>query len=220
MVKRFLKVCAIAACVPAVALGASYLPGAGADFSYSNASDLNGGFGQPITSGVDNNIFFPFANFSASADGTNPNVSVTDTLTMDLLANAGLRFDSITLITNGTRTITGSPGVNSVQADGTIDVTGLTGDPFFGTDSYTFFDDQPAAGAAWSDSAMVTIPLGTQVTELNLLATQDLFAIAGDGTSQITATFEIVGVAVSLVPEPSAIALLGLGGLALLRRRR
>lgn len=219
MVKRYSKVFAIAACLPAVAMGASYGGGAGTSFTYTNAQDVNGSFGMPIPAGDD--IFFPFATFSASASGGNPNVMDSDTLDMDLQANVGLRFDQITLITNGTRTITGTPGANSVEAIGTLDILGTAGDAFVGNDGYNFFDDQPgAAGAFWSESAGIVIPFGTQVTELHLTVSQLLNAVATDGTSQITATFEIVGVAISVVPEPSSMALIGLGGLALLRRRR
>lgn len=207
---------------PAMALGADYLPGAGADFSYSNASDLNGSFGQPITSGVDNNLFFPFANFGTSADGSNPNTSTSDTITLDLLANTGLRFDAVGFIFNGTLTLSGAPGGNSVQSDGALTVNGLAGNPFSGSDSYTFFDDQPPAqGSAWSESLFVPIPPGARVSELHLSLSQGLIAIATDGGAQITATLEIAsGISLSIIPEPSSLVLLGFGGLFFGRRRR
>lgn len=218
--KRALSTLVIAALMPTVAMGASYADGAGADFSWTNASDNFGRFGQPLGSPFFNEMFFPNASFSASAS-SNQTTAVDDTFTADLIADLGLQFSSISLITRGTRTLEGSPGVNHVTAIGALTLNHLVGDPFFGTNSYLFFDDvPPKSGAPWEETTMVTIPFATSVTTLNLQVDQDLVAVAADGTAAITATFEIVGIAVTLIPEPASLSLLLAGGLVVLRRNR
>jgi len=223
MVKRYAIVLGVMACIPAVALAASYNDGVGKDFIWQNASDLGGNFGQPIGNASVNDIFFPGTNFNVSASSGGPTVStVSDTLTMDLIANAGLRFDTITLIGRGQYDLSGTSGAgNSVEADGTLTLNTLVGDPFLNSSSYNFFDDvTPKTAEPWQESTVITIPLGTGVTSLNMTVDQELTALAFDGGSTINLTFQITQVAVGIIPEPSSLALIGLGGIALLRRRR
>ena len=216
MVKRLLPIVIIAACVPAVAMAAAYPDGAGKDFSWTNMSDMNARFGMPLATGASNDIFFPGANFTADDPGGV--ASVSDTLMADLTANSGLRFNAITFITRGTRTLTGT--TSSVSGTGMLVGTGLVGDAFNDTSSYLFTDNTPPeANTFWTDQTMITVPLTSTVTSLHIDVTQDLVAVAGDGTAQITATFQIVGIAVSVVPEPTSLALIGLGGLVLLRKK-
>lgn len=218
--KRALSTLVLAALMPAAAMGASYANGSGADFSWTNASDINGRFGQPLGSVSFNEMFFPNANFSASAN-SNQTTAVDDTFMADLIADPGLQFSSISLITRGSRTLTGLAGVNNVTAQGTLTLSDVVGDPFFGSNSYLFFDDTPPENATqWSDTTMVTIPFSTTVTTLHIDVQQDLVAVAADGSAAITATFEIVGIAVTLIPEPASLSLLIAGGLVMLRRNR
>lgn len=219
MAKKLFTMIAVTAFLPALSMAASYGGGAGTDFTYTNAADIHGRFGMPIPAG--NDIFFPFATFSASANSANPTDLDSDTLTMDVQANPGLQIDSVQFRLLGTRTITGTAGANTVQSHGELTVTGQAGDTFSGFDSYMFFDDQPVVGASWTDEVIVTVPLGTQVTEINLVITQGLMAVATDGDALITATFELpTTILVSVIPEPSSLALLGLGALGLTHRRR
>ncbi len=220
--KRVILAAIIAVFATSGASAATYADGAGQDFTWTNAQDGLGLFGQPFGSPTSNDMFFPFSNFNAySADG---GTTVTaDTFDVDLIANEGLLFKSITLITQGDYNITGTAGQNSAEATGVLSATSIVGDPFFGSNSYNFFDDQPTDGnQTWDAETMVAIPweLPTVVTSLHVVADQEVVAISSmGGSADMTAYFEIVGIAVEIIPEPASLSLLALGGLALLRRR-
>jgi hypothetical protein len=222
--KRVILAAIIAGFLSAGATADMYLDGAGMDFTWTNAQDGLGLFGQPVGTPTSNDIFFPFSNFNAhAADGTT--ASVSDTFEVDLHAGAGKLFASVTLITQGDYNITGMPGMNSVQADGALTAETLVGDPFFGANTYTFYDDQPTDGnEAWNASTMVELPwwddldddgeydefveLDTVVTSLHIVADQDVVTISSDGgTADMTAYFEIVGIAVEIIPEPATLSL-------------
>jgi len=60
------------------------------------------------------------------------------------------------------------------------------------------------------------------VTTLHLSVTNTLVAISdgAGGTASIQGNFVLLGIAVTVIPEPASMSLLALGGLAVLRRRR
>jgi hypothetical protein len=221
--KRLILTAIIAAFMTAGASADVYAPGVGQDFSWENAEDTAGLFGQPLGFPDANEMYFPFSTFNAFSSGGDT-VTVTDTFQADLIANEGLRFTQITFLTQGDYNITGTPGQNSVEAEGTLTVDSIAGDAFAGSNNYVFFDEQPTDGSIfWEADTLVAIPWELPddlvVTSVHISAQQDVIAISTDGTADITAFFEIVGIAVVLIPEPASLALLALGGLALVRRR-
>jgi hypothetical protein len=103
----------------------------------------------------------------------------------------------------------------------------------FVSDSTQNFALQPTQGTAGNQAG--TNPGGAGLTALDaatVLASSANFTFTSNGTSPITFVFDgrespnldneapLNGLVITQVPEPTSAALLGLGGLALLRRRR
>ena len=203
-----------------------YADGAGMDFSWTNAEDDNGYFGQPFASGASNLIYFPLSSFLAEADSLHQQDNVADQLRMDLFANSGLAFESVTFVARGEYEIdSAEAGSASVAASGNVMLTALAGqplDPGSDTASYSFFADSPTGGTIpWDETLMITIPLTKAVSALHVVADQENIAIAADGTSSILTNFQIIGIELGVgIPEPASISLLLFGGAALVCRRR
>jgi hypothetical protein len=191
------------------------------DWANGHNSDTNL-FGSPTYYGG-SNLYFLNSDFAAYADDGGTFDSATDTLGVDLTAHAGDKFLSISIFEYGDYNITGGDG-NSVSAD--LDMTGtVAGHPMS-----PFLDDFlfSAAGAspgtvAWQDDAALLMEFAApDVTQVHLSVSNTLVAVSdgAGGTASIQGNFVLLGVAVTVIPEPASLSLLTLGGLLVLRRRR
>ncbi len=204
----------------------SYPDGAGMDFTWQNAEDDNGYFGMPVASTSSNLIYFPLSSFLAEADGVQQSDTAADQLRMDITANSGLLFESVTFVAQGTyEIVAGQIGDASVEAAGNVTLSTLAGQPLdAGADSasYVFFADAPTTGSvAWGETLSVTIPFSNVVSSLHVVADQRNTAIAADGTSSILTNFQIIGIELGVrIPEPASLTLLLVGGLFVIRRQR
>jgi hypothetical protein len=219
-------------CVPALAFAAPWptVPSGSCDnFDWANGQNVTDVWGEPTNSG-DNMYFFP--GFSAYADDTSPAASpgthaVTDTFDVDFIAHAGMHFGSISIYVYGDYSIAdgGVAGGNSVEGDFGIQGTdndGLHPDSPWAR-AQALFQETAVGGANWNDLATMTIDFsgGNEVTDLHLTCDGTVTAISDGegGTAAITANVALLTIAVEVIPEPASLLLLGLGGLAVLRRR-
>ena len=221
---KFLAVAAVVLCMPVVAWADTawgHANGSAANFSWVNGhnSDTNL-FGDVSWYGGDN-LYFLDSNFPASAHDAKTTDTVTDTMDVDLIANPGVKFLSIAVYEYGEYTITGGSD-NNVKAD--LDMWGYVPghpmDPF--TDDFLFTAEGSGADD-WSSNATLLMEFAVpDVTQVHLRVTNTLVAASdgAGGTASITGNFMLLGIAVTVIPEPASLSLLALGSLAVLRRRR
>ena len=216
MSKKHVLVTLVALCVPAMAY--ADWSGAADSFTYANGHDLYGNWGSPIWAGGDD-LWFTSMNFDNSVS-TPMTSTITDTMEVDLTANAGYHFTGLQITVWGDYTITGDGG-ESVEAN--FGVAGLSPQGAFPREETTFFADTVTGVATpWSsDVILSTLASGAPpVTELHVTVDGTAIAISdGNGTAHITVSYSKVKLSAITIPEPASLSLLAIGGLALIRRR-
>jgi hypothetical protein len=199
--------------------------GSTGQISYSNGQSDKGLFGNPETNG-NSFLFFP-ENFEAQAQNGLAD-TISDRLAFKIAANPGLELKQITVREQGNWVIAGN---GSVKSYGTMYITKLNGTavayaaiPI--TVGYTDLENgvsftspsRPTSEGSgeWDGYFNINLPAG--VTNVQLVLNNILSVTTGTGGA---ATIAKTRLAVDVfVPEPTALAALGLGGLVLLRRRR
>lgn len=218
----FVGACALsAASSPALAFVPWSNPsGSAAWFTWSNGGSANGLFGSPTLVGGDTFLFSP-AGFRAQSSGGGT-VTKSDTLEFDLDAGPGLYFSDIMITEYGDYGLVGTAG-GSVTASGRLTVADRFSPASFSGALITTPGSPITSGTgAWQGTAAVALPgLSNPLSNIHVTLTNDLIAISVGGSISFIEK-KVVGSAVALqiLPAPSSLVLLGLGGLAASRRRR
>lgn len=177
-----------------------------------NSSEFNN---MTLTAGTpaDNGVWTSAFLASPSNDATSANVAGSSpitayTLTFDLAANYDL---TMVRVWNWNNTVNQSAGVKTMQILVASTVGGPTVslgvfNPVIGTGLSTF------AGSAFDVSA-------SNVREVKFVITEG-YGFGATGTDTLISIAEVRFEGVAAIPEPSSLALLGLGGLMLVRRKR
>lgn len=210
--------------------------------SFLNVADLNGLFGTPTASG--NSLDFSPNAFEADC-GPDPSCpptpnNVTDTLTMQIDADAGQFIDTIILSEAGDTTISSflnAFGATTVVANVFIDVLEVNGNAVNGlnalaqmifTNNGQFTSTNGYLGThVWTGflsldvNNVITSNGGSgQATLVQISLSNTLTAFAESGASARIEKKDIDGLAITVVPEPGTALLLGLGLLGLSRSGR
>jgi hypothetical protein len=203
--------------------------GSGTFFSYANGQNQTGLFGNPTLVG-DTFFFTPFAFVANATNGAT--VAVTDTFEVDIFVAPGFKFDAIQVAEYGdyALTSTGQPvGISSVDADGILRVDEIGGTGRFDVQPLAFpalpvASASPTSGLWQGDGAsnLTALEGGVPFTQIHLKVTNDLIAISG-GAGQVAEIRKTVFggmLAVTIVPAPGTLGLLGAAGFLAARRRR
>lgn len=198
--------------------------------SWTGGGDDAGLFGDPliIPAGApgefDTFVFFP-AGFRAENVGTGSPVTTSDRIEVTITANVGHNITSIVVSEYGDYSITGPGG--SVDLQGTLSATEVGGQGRFYSDALDPALGSPTfpATSGSSDFQMdAAIDLSGDVpgwTSFTFVLENDLIAFAAAGsTASIEKKLVGDGVSVQFIPEPATLALLGMGALVAIRRRR
>lgn len=188
--------------------------GAGSFFTWSNGGSDNGFFGSPTLVGGDSFVFFP-SNFRAQASNGGTGTK-SDRLSFTLEANAGFEFSQITIREVGDY---GNTGGGRVIANMGMFVTDLN--TFRVVSDNATYDNSIAGFGNWTAQTSVS-NLENQPpkwTKIQVVLNNNLIAIAGpNGVAFIEK--KVTGGIIITVPTPGSLALMGMGGLVALRRRR
>lgn len=195
--------------------------GVGPFFTWANGQNATGLFGSPTLVG-DTFIFFP-ANFAAVSENGVPDTK-TDTMKVDIYVQAGYKFDGIRISEYGDYSILGTGQVDAAASLTLVDID----NPGRNTaDTMAFapvFPQASGVNQSWSGDVgrdLSLIEFGVPFLKLHLELRNDLIAISAPGSSAvIRKTLVGVPVAIQILPEPGALALLAFGGLVASRRRR
>lgn len=201
--------------------------GSNSVLSWSGGGSDNGLFGSPT---VVADTFFFIANQNFIAQASDGSSQITeDTLRVRVNAINGNAFSEVIFFSSGDYTLFGSGA--SVNITGNMSVSEVGGlgrnasSPFVTTPGMPLTgNDAGFTQGNWSgfsliDFASFGIPL---VTSIDLVFTNRMVAITLPGSTAAIATLPNTQGAFSLqiIPAPGAVALLGMGGLLLARRRR
>ena len=195
-------------------------------------------FGEPDVLG--NSLDFDPTDFEVTTDDADAD-TLSSTVTTTVMANSDdFVIDTINLDETGSFTLAGLTGDATVAvfAVATIDVVEIDGmtaptdlsfqqtfdfDPSDGTFSIS---DDGAGSMTFSGSTSLDIAdfldsqgISGDATKVELSFTNTLSAASVDGTSAFIEKDDIGGMVVTVIPEPATAGLLGVAGLALLRRR-
>jgi hypothetical protein len=194
--------------------------GSSDSFTYDSGTDINGLWGEPFVS--TDTFYFVSANFQVNSFGGGT-TSQTDTTMFNVHANPGLQFSLIRITANGTYAVTGDPGQNSVNQMNHVDMDEIGG---FGQHFEGDMVTNPtmpvnSGNGQWSGLTVVDLSLAfPPLTDLHVEMSDDVVAISGPGGSaEINVQFSDLKIEFVVIPEPSTLALMAFGALALIRRR-
>ncbi len=195
--------------------------GSGTFFNYANGGSANGTFGDPFLVGGNTFFFFPNHYRAEAKDGGSQVTS--DTLEVDLIAHPGFKFSMIQISEVGSYSILGG---GSVEAKGALKIS--DNNAFFSTQNagMTTNPAMPINGAgsgSWNGLASIDLEAtGQKWTNIHLVFQNDLIAITFNSgeTAYIDKLAIGSGVALTIIPAPGALALLGVAGVLAARRRR
>ncbi len=186
-------------------------------FTWSNGGSDNGLFGSPLLVGGNTFVFFP-ADFRAESAGGGQSTA-SDRLVVDLHAKPGVAFTAVQITEYGDYGIVGS---GSVALTGALQLTDLNGGGQLGAALQTNPVFPVSSGnGAWSAAATVDVSSEfPEWTDLRFELQNDLLAVSDGQGSVAYIQKKVLGsaVAITFIPEPSALGLVLLG-CTLLRRR-
>ena len=182
-------------------------------FDWTDGGSETGLFGSPTIVGGNTFLFFP-SNFRAeSLDGVSE--IIYDKLEFNLAAHPGYAIKGIVIHELGDYGISGS---GEVSVSGTMFLTNLSEWGVY-TDNLVSTPGSPITSGSGEWSAEVGVD-GLDWTDLNVTLNNNLIALSGPGSAAFIEK-KVAGVAIEIiVPEPTTICILGLGGLMLFRKKR
>lgn len=215
------------------------------DVTEDSGTDTPPLFGAPSIS-ADTLDFNPVS-FNSSSTGAG-GVDITDgTLTFMVMAKSGYFVEQLLFTEAGDVTLAGfgndgtfasvtaeyiieivevdNVAINPIQFQASMTFTPSNGDYGLQTDG----GGGPTYSGAWSGSLVTDIhaalinsqlPFSLGATKVNVTLDNTLTTLSQDGTSSFIAKKDTDGVTITEFPEPASAALLGLGAMALLPRRR
>jgi hypothetical protein len=217
-----------AGAIAQVPWGGGMASGVGSFFTWSNGQNSNTNlFGTPFLVG-DTFYFTPAAFVANAVNGAT--ATATDSFEVDLFVNAGFKFDAIQIAEYGDYSLTGTgPIASTVDASGLLQVNEIGGQGR--NDSQPMdFPTLPvlsavAANNTWQGGGMSNLTLlegPTPFTQIHLKVTNNLIAISGGQGMAAEIRKTVFGgmMAVTIVPTPGSVGILGLAGLVAFRRRR
>jgi hypothetical protein len=195
--------------------------GNGAFFTWANGQNETNLFGSPTLVGGVRLVFFPD---SFTANAVNGNTATAhDRFDVDLFALVGYKFTEIRIETIGDYSIVGDA---SAAVSGGMAINEIGG-PRSSNDPLLANIPMPVTSGSgnWQSAAIRDLSLvegGTPFTQIHISFTNDLIAISSGNGHVATINKTVVGfpVAVTIIPGPGALAVLGLGGMLAARRRR
>ena len=192
------------------------------NFFYENGGSANGLFGSPTVL-PDGTFLFNPTNFRAEQNGGPGADTINDQLFFDIIAKPNFNVTGVRLVEVGDYAISGDAQVN---VGGGLFVTNLD---FFAFDTDALVSTPgspittPTAGDTWT--ALAEVDLSDKTPAWNHIRIQldnILSAITNDANAAAFIEKKVVGgsVRIEIIPAPGAMSLLGLAGLAAIRRRR
>jgi hypothetical protein len=192
--------------------------GSAAFFNWQNGGSDNGLYGDPVLVNGNTFVLSP-SNFRATSANGAP-AAVGDRLVVEILANPGLEITGISITEFGDFGVFGN---GSVTSTGVLQATDLNNVNPVRSANLAHNPAMPitAGTGEWTGAGALDLTVDFPAwTMLRLELTDNLLALSSPGgVSFIEKKVVGAGIAITVIPEPSALALLALGGLAALRRR-
>jgi len=191
------------------------------NFSWTNGGDLNDLFGSPFLAG---DTFLFTTQFLAQSAG-DESVLVSDTVSVDVLADDGMYFTGLTVTAFGTYNITAPGGVDVNASTLARELGGLEREwvgPLETDPEFPIDLTSGSANGSWDGDAVVDIEsvFPEPFNHIHIEVSNELIAFSTEsGTASINAQFADLQIELLVVPEPVSLSFLALGGLVLLRRR-
>lgn len=217
--KKVTAILALAGSVAMIGSAQAFVPwsntnGVATNFDWFGGGSDHGLFGSPVLVGGDTFVFFP-NNFRAQTVNGGADIKA-DRLTVELLAHLGQRFDRISITEFGDYGIGGAG--SSVQASMALFLTDLNN--FRVEHTNQTYSNNVAGLGNWSLGATIDLNVhGPDWNHLQLVLDNNLIAISGGPGGFAFIEKKVQGIIIR-VPAPGSMALIGLGGLAVIRRRR
>lgn len=188
--------------------------GTATDFNWANGGSDTGLFGSPILVNGNTFVFFPSFFRASSANGVSG--SAYDRLEFDIIAHVGNTINGFTINEYGDYGILGAGG--QVQVTGTLFLTNLQNFAVKTSNLVSTPASPITSGSGEWTAVAGRNDLGWQ--HLKVVLNNNLLAISGPGgQSFIEKKVGAGAVSITIIPEPATLAILGLGGLLLLRRK-
>jgi hypothetical protein len=196
-------------------------------------------FGAPTISG--NSMRFSPTSFGANSVNGVPDIT-DGTLTTTIQSTAGNFIPTIQFSESGDYTLLGSGTANTrvwvglayfvdvLEVNGApVTVPTLSGSGVFAplSGDYNLVNPGPTFLGLWTGGANIDVSahlaannISGQATRVRVTVDNQLVAVSEAGTVAFIKKKEIGGVAITVIPSPASLALVGLGGLVAARRRR
>lgn len=194
--------------------------GSNGNFSWSNGQSDNGLFGSPLVTPT-GFLFTPDA-FNANAnDADGLSQITTDTLSVVISPDADFAITGIRITELGNYNINGE---GSVEANATLTASQVGGgfNVSDTMDTAPLFPVSQTAGTTsdnWNGLAEVFLPVTG--SDILIEVQNNMIAIAAPGSTAFISKIVVGGqFSVQLIPAPATVGFLGLGALAMGRRRR